>query len=204
MWLEAAIVAVVAPIVFTVAQSFFKGYGQRKGENLATREDIESVNRRIETLQASFSIAVAKTAASHEHRFASELAIYRELWDKVVDLQQAADKVWYHGIATKGQQTGYRVFEESLGSLRETIHRLRPFFPADLYVPLLKAQLPLRELAARVSMMDFSDTAVISAFVEKSWPSISSGFSTLEEAIRAKLAADEAALKEVLERRDLR
>jgi hypothetical protein len=76
----AALVVIGALLVFS------RSYSSRKGENLATKEDVEEITRKIETVKSS----VDRVTHASKLQFELELKIYAEIWEHLVQLNTAA------------------------------------------------------------------------------------------------------------------
>jgi hypothetical protein len=75
----------VAFVLGAVARSFFGSYGAEKGKNLATREDVAEITRRVEAVRTEF------------HSQSSVLEMRRRLYERVADSLR---------IFTAGHQAG--------------------------------------------------------------------------------------------------
>ncbi len=188
----------VGLVMLRLAEGLASGYGGKKGANLATVQDIDRVTRRLEAVQAEFSSAVQKAVAAHGHLFQLEVSIYRELWDAYLELEKAASTVWYDGVARNASAAAYREFGNKVGELRDHIRRLSPFFPQEMHVPLLKAQLPIRLVAVELADKDYSRTEEIKTYLDENLPRVWDALSELESAIRGRLWAWEAALQRLV------
>jgi hypothetical protein len=101
------IVPSVLGLVAGLLGAYLKSYGSEKGKNLATKEDIEEITRKVEGVKTQHAAQLESTKKDHareieelrselSHRshisrmqFEKEFRIYEEVWAKLVDLRSA-------------------------------------------------------------------------------------------------------------------
>lgn len=78
-------------------KSFLPGYLNRKGENLATKEDVADITDRIESVKKQHTVEIEaakstllKEAHADNLKFEKEFEILTEIWEKLVDLRDTA------------------------------------------------------------------------------------------------------------------
>jgi len=91
--LQTVIVFIVGLFLGAYLPSYFK----KKGENLATKEDIASIEKEIQEVRSQYSkdlellrSELTKKSYIYGVRYENEFILLRELWPKLVDLRQAA------------------------------------------------------------------------------------------------------------------
>ncbi|HEU4752414.1 MAG TPA: hypothetical protein VFU47_04825 [Armatimonadota bacterium] len=179
-------------------KSFLSGHAERTGQNVATLRDIDRVERRLEALQAEFSATVSKAVAAYGHRFEAEMRIYRELWDQVLQLHDAADAIWYEGLSRAASAEAYSLFRDRLEHLHREIRSVRPFFPQEMAAALLVAQLPVRKFAAEISNLNYSSAEEVRTLVSARLPELWKALGGLEDAIRTRLWSEDARLDRMI------
>jgi hypothetical protein len=179
-------------------QQWVGGYTHTKGVNQATVEGLDEVGRKVEALQSQFRLAVEKAVTSHGQRLAVEIEIYREAWDLLLDLEEAADQVWYDGIRKRTSADAYRSFQEDLKQVQRRIKSFRPFFPKQMQGALMTAELHVRKVAAEMTALDFKDSEAVKSYLSANLPEVWAAFRELEDSIRRRLWDSEDELQELL------
>jgi hypothetical protein len=127
-------------IVLSIGGAWFISYFREKGKNLATKEDISEITRKVESIKADFA---AKQHFS-QIRYEREMKVFEEIWPKLCDLQSAAlslRPVWDNS-PPEGQTVESRKqerpanFQAALQSYLMTINHNRPFYPPTIWEEL--------------------------------------------------------------------
>ena len=114
-------------------QSAFS-YAAEKGKNLATKQDIEEITKKIEAVRGQYASLV------HVHRaqVELELRVYEELWDaldvlrrKTLALRPPFDTA--DAKEAEEQQRRGAEFADAYNKLTRTVHGKRPFYPEDVH-----------------------------------------------------------------------
>jgi hypothetical protein len=121
---------------------FLRTYVGKKGENLATKEDIEEITRKVEGVRAQFASEnellkseLNKLVIVHKVQFEKEFTILSDIWGKLVALRDATLALRSPlVVGTKPSE------EECLGSFaaawenfRALVEMNRPFYPQQIY-----------------------------------------------------------------------
>lgn len=77
---------VVGAIVYFMLKSFIPSYLSKKGENLATREDVAKITEEIERVKSQYAVVVEELRARHQLRLAAV--------DRRLETHQRAYKLW--------------------------------------------------------------------------------------------------------------
>jgi hypothetical protein len=182
-------------------------YLTRRGQNLADRHDLARLTQLAEEIRSAVRVSeehvrniLAKDASTHVKRFEVELPIYQDLWNKVIDLDDALSHVRVANGAgvTTGRRTpaqAYAAFRECLATLQNTARRLEPFFAPEVSRALLIATLPLRRIAAQPEISAQATKAERDSKLEVESKEIVNALHGLREAIRTRLLADAIAVK---------
>ena len=129
--------AVIAIILGLVIKSFLPTYFSKKGENLATKEDIEEITEKIEAVRVEY--------AQREHRsetaFNKEFEILFEAWDALFELRMATLSLrqpeFVIGIETlsDGEQMIEKltIFGEKYTVFAKMVNRNEPFYPINIF-----------------------------------------------------------------------
>jgi hypothetical protein len=189
-------------------------YLARRGQNLADRHDVTRLTQIAEDIRSAVRVSedhtrslLAKDASTHVKRFEVELPIYQDLWNKVVDLDDALDHVRVAGavgITSDGRtpNQAYAVFRERLVVLQNTVKRLEPFFAPEVSEAVRCATLPLRRIAAQSSTPGQAPSrAEQEAKLEADTKEVVGALHGLREAIRTRLLADAIAVSSIPPRR---
>jgi hypothetical protein len=139
--------AFVAFVVGLFVKSYLPSYFKKKGENLATKEDIADITHRIETVKLEYEKQLENAKADlsvlvtrHGFRYEKEYDVLGRLTELLVELREAslglrpvfdvrdpelsAEQVKQQRL-TRLYEAGRAVYLES--------HKKRPFFPGDIY-----------------------------------------------------------------------
>jgi len=134
-------------IVGLFANSFLPAYFKRKGENLATKDDIAEITTKIESVKYDYAHQLESVKAGmsallsvHGYRYEKEYEVLSQLTESLVDLRdrslmlrpvadfrdplKSEDEVKQERLALL-HAAGRKVYQES--------EKKRPFFPAEIY-----------------------------------------------------------------------
>ena len=138
---------VVAFIAGFFLKSYFPGYFKKKGENLATKEDIADITHQIENVKHEYATQLENAKADlsalvtrHGFRYEKEYEVLGRLTELLVDLRDATvslrpavdykdpslpeSEIKQERLA-RFYKAGQHVYQES--------QKKRPFFPSDIY-----------------------------------------------------------------------
>ncbi len=128
------LVAVIVAV--GLVRYWFGSYLQEKGKNLATKEDIEHITEKIETVRAS----VGSQAYVHQRRYDREYDVLRELTEKLVDLRDAAMSLRPEADIVDARETDEQrktarltKFGDAAVELYKIMERRQPFYPRTIY-----------------------------------------------------------------------
>ncbi len=116
--------------------SYLGGYLRRKGENVATKEDVKKITDQIESVKYEY----AKDLHINQTRYGKEFEILLELNKKIFPLRDAIcalqpkiDVQW--STETKEEQKHRKLqrYEKAAKELYEIIESYRPFYPKEIY-----------------------------------------------------------------------
>jgi hypothetical protein len=138
---------VAALILGFILHSYLPGYFRKKGENLATKEDIAEITHQIENVKHEYATQLENAKADlsvlvtrHGFRYEKEYEVLGRLTELLVELRGASvslrpavdykdpalseDEIKQQRL-TRLNQAGRDVYLES--------EKKRPFFPSDIY-----------------------------------------------------------------------
>ena len=147
-------------------RSYLPSYLEKKGENLATKEDVEEITDKVERVRSQYitDIEILRSdlgmrAHVHKLQFEREFDILSQVWDKLIDLSVAT-----HGLRpvldnvepdipeqeVKAQRL--QIFLKSSDAFFNTVHKNRPFYPQEIFDALAKVMEVTRIEAAEYSV----------------------------------------------------
>lgn len=127
-------------------------YLAEKGKNTATKEDIEEVTRKIESIKNEFATPVevlkwqlSKRANLHRLQAEKEFEVFSKMWDQAISLKFAVEQLRPRVDIFDGNEPAnerwsrrYSTFIESGKALWHEIEKQRPFYPNSLYLKFSK------------------------------------------------------------------
>lgn len=147
---------IIALILIGFLVRFFPSYLKYKGKNLATKEDIEEITRKIEGVRSEYvsqterlKSELGKLVHVHKVQFEKEFVILQEVWGKLVELQNATRRLRpiYDSPEpdlSEEQRKDMRLkkFDEAFRGYYEVVEKSKPFYPQIVYdelTPLMKS-----------------------------------------------------------------
>jgi len=128
-------------VLVLLAKSFFPAYFGKKGENLATKEDIEEITQKIEAMKA----AVGSKLYIHQTRYQNEFTILQDLSEKLVELRDAAlclrptiDSYDPNEPEEERKRNRLKRYHEAAMKFYKLYETRRPFYPDDIYTGVKK------------------------------------------------------------------
>jgi hypothetical protein len=120
--------------------AFLGTYLQQKGKNLATREDISEITRKVESIKTDLA---AKQHFS-QVRYEREMKAFEEVWPKIYKLGEAALSlrlvVGYEGDTEESRKhrrdENDQKFVDALINFKTAIENTRPFYPPVIWEEL--------------------------------------------------------------------
>ena len=85
-------------VAVTLYLAFFKSYFTEKGKNVATKEDIEEITAKVETIKTQFIRETEQLKINLQFQNTVKASIYQERKDAVIDLYEQFN-VWYHSVS---------------------------------------------------------------------------------------------------------
>jgi hypothetical protein len=126
---------IVALFVGLILANFLPGYLGEKGKNLATKEDIEEITEKIESVKATISQRLQLS----QFRYQKEFEILSELSAKTVDLRDATTSLRPtldlrpNLPEEEIKKQRYERWFEAARSFYFHTERVRPFYPEEIY-----------------------------------------------------------------------
>jgi hypothetical protein len=125
-------------------------YLAEKGKNEAIKEDLEEINRKLESIKSEYvernellRWQLSKKATLHKLQAEKEFEVYSKIWDSIVETKFAVqelrpifDTINPDEPAKQRWQRRYKVVAEKAQQLLTQIEKQRPFYPNILYAKL--------------------------------------------------------------------
>jgi len=137
----------VIAIIFLLLK-YLPSYAKKKGENLAIKEDIADITKKIEAARIEYSQALERlrsdlNASFHARSvlFGKELEIYEEVRAALVKLKNVAVKLRGGGIVSthqgeseeERQERLKKDFQKAFDLLYPAIYHNQPFYPPEIF-----------------------------------------------------------------------
>ncbi|WEZ86480.1 hypothetical protein P3R38_13205 [Pseudomonas sp. NyZ480] len=134
-------------IVTLFYKHFFPGYLKKKGENLATKEDISDITNKIESVKHEYASQLENAKADlsalvtrHGFRYEKEFEILGRLTELLVELRDACNNLRPAVDFKDPALTEREIKQTRLSRLYDAGRQLyrecetkRPFFPSDIF-----------------------------------------------------------------------
>jgi hypothetical protein len=127
--------------VVTLAVWFLASYIKEKGKNLATREDIQEITDKIESVKTEYAkelegLKSQLNAKFHAHtvRFEKEFQVLEEVWSRLIDLHSAG-AAFQPGLKSgkSDKAEDMKRFGEAYNAFLRTTDVHKPFFPQEVF-----------------------------------------------------------------------
>ena len=127
--------------IITMIVWFCASYISQKGKNLATREDIEKITDKIESVKIEYAKELEDLKSQlnvgvhvHTVAFEKEFKVLEEVWERLIELRNSGEQF------TPGFKSGSlddpelnQRFGQAFVNFLRVIVLQRPFFPQDLF-----------------------------------------------------------------------
>lgn len=130
---------VIAVILGLVIKSYLPSYFSKKGENLATKEDVKEITEKVEEIRVEY----AKRQHVSERAFDKEFDILSDIWvslfelrNSVLSLRPILDTV--DPKESEEERIGKRLseFAKCYNNFAKVFVSNQPFYPKDIFVEL--------------------------------------------------------------------
>jgi hypothetical protein len=127
-------------IVLSIGGAWLIAYLREKGKNLATKEDISEITRKVESIKTD----LATKQHFSQIRYEREVKVFEEIWPKLCELQGAVlslrpvmDYSPREGetVESRKQERAAK-FNAAFNNYRITINHNRPFYPPKIWEEL--------------------------------------------------------------------
>jgi hypothetical protein len=126
---------------------FLRPYLVEKGKNLASKEDIEELTRKVEGIKAQHSLELERLRSElgrasliHKAQYETEFRAYKEIWPRLVDVQRAAAAlrpIWDYTDPKESPEERRRrrsqEFGEAFNALQNAVWKRKPFYSAAVH-----------------------------------------------------------------------
>ncbi|GJQ52770.1 MAG: hypothetical protein HKUEN02_16170 [Anaerolineaceae bacterium] len=127
---------VIAVILGLVIKSYLPSYFSKKGENLATKEDIKEITEKVEEIRVEY----AKRMHVHEKAFDKEFEVLSELWKALIELRYATlnlrprfDTVNPNETDEQRRMNRLNKFGVSYNNFLMKLLQNQPFYPIEIF-----------------------------------------------------------------------
>jgi hypothetical protein len=145
------ILLLISFLIGVLVREYLPGYAREKGKNLATREDIEEITRKIEAAKAEYSRELErvkadlhKTVFVHRVQFETEFKALSGVWKKLAAVRSTMSvlrpRLTIVDTREDPQQALQRRFDEyseDVENLVRAVHDSSPFYPENIFRELL-------------------------------------------------------------------
>ena len=146
------LISVVLQILIGGSLGFLFLYFKKKGENLATKEDVEVITKKVESIKHEYSTALESIRGEissrlyvHQTRYQNEFIILKDLSEKLVELRDAVQSLRpqmdsYDGREPEEIRKGKRLtrYSEASKQLYKLYESMKPFYPNVIYQAIFK------------------------------------------------------------------
>jgi hypothetical protein len=139
---------ILLPILCAIG-GWLGAYAKQKGTNLATKEDVEEITAKVESVKTSFggqleSLKTNLDARRHygQLRYEREIKVFEEVWQKMYHVNKAAVELQIHAVGPRTTSESpdksdiLRRFAGANVDLYECVWRNRPFYPEAIWKEL--------------------------------------------------------------------
>ena len=139
------LLVVALVIVAGFKRFYFPSYLKKKGENLATKEDIGEITKQVESIKhqhstdlESFKALIGSQLYIHQTRYQNEFNILRDLSAKITELRDSAlslRPVIDVTDSSEPEEKKKRLtrYHEAAIALYKTYEAAKPFYPDEIY-----------------------------------------------------------------------
>lgn len=113
---------------------YFPEYLKEKGKNLATKEDVEVITKKIESVKG----AIGSQLYIHQMRYQNEFNILKDLAEKLVELRDSALSLRpvvssAEANTEEGKKKFINHYYEAMKNLYKFCEIRKPFYPDEIY-----------------------------------------------------------------------
>jgi len=135
------VVLVFIGVVVLLLREFFPSYFKKKGENLATKEDIEEITKKMEGIKAS----MGSQLFVHQTRYQNEFNILMDLSEKLIELRDSAlrlrpiiDQINPGQTEDERKQERLKQYHTAALEFYKLYETRKPFYPDGIYAGIKK------------------------------------------------------------------
>jgi len=145
-------ISITLQIIIGCGLGFLFLYFKKKGENLATKEDVGEITKKVEAIKHEYSTALESIRGEissrlyvHQTRYQNEFIILKDLSEKLVELRDAAQSFRpqmdsYDGREPEEVRKQRRLnrYSEAFKQLYKLYESMKPFYPNVIYHSISK------------------------------------------------------------------
>jgi hypothetical protein len=114
-------------------------YLSEKGKNEAIKEDLEEINRKLESIKTCFS----KKGTLFKLQAEKEFEVYSKIWELITDLKPSLERlrpIFDYTVPDENKRekwsNRYKEVVQKVQNLQSEIEKHRPFYPQSLHIQL--------------------------------------------------------------------
>jgi hypothetical protein len=139
--------AAVVLVVFFWIRHALPAYLAEKGKNLASKEDVEVLTRKVEAVRAQhlgelerLRFDLARASVVHKAQYETEFRVYEEIWQRLVDVQRtvaALRPMLDYGDPKESDEERrsrrMREFGEAFNAMQAAVWKSKPFYSTAVH-----------------------------------------------------------------------
>lgn len=204
IWEILIVVAVIAPAIW--ARYALPTYLAEKGKNLASKQDIEELTRKVEGIRSQYltelerlRFDLERASLMHRARYETEFRVYEEIWQNLVPVQRAVASLrpmfdYADPKETDAERRTRRLnmFGEAFNALQTAIWKGKPFYSAEVHRELQELSRLLHSEAVDYQYGDAHRDEDYWRTAKQNAEAIGKQVDLVCEAIRARLSGNES------------
>lgn len=119
---------------FLLVEKFITSYSSKKGENLATKEDIENITEKIESVKTK----ILEISHISKYRYEKEYTILVQISEKIFILRNSFDKLLLNYENSPRNTQEMKNFQNATIDLFSFCNCMKPFFANDIYEKIVE------------------------------------------------------------------
>lgn len=141
------VVAAVIVIVLFWARYALPAYLAEKGKNLASKEDLEELTRKVEGVRTQYlgelehlRFDLARASLVYKAQYETEFRVYEEIWQRLVDVQRTVaalrpmlDYTDPKESSEERRSRRLREFGEAFNAMQTAVWKSKPFYSAAVH-----------------------------------------------------------------------
>jgi len=141
------VVLAVVVIAAMWMRFYLPSYLAEKGKNLASKEDVEELTRKVEGVRTQYlselerlRFDLGRASLVHKAQYETEFRVYEEIWQRVIDVQRTVvalrpmfDQVDPKESDEERRNRRLQEFVEPFNAMQAAIWKSKPFYSATVH-----------------------------------------------------------------------